>query len=88
MLIINIINKHVIMLRLFEKKYFFGRKIPFVGADQNAGRGDRMAEAWRRRERQGEGFLGFGAHSSYQEAPEVIQWGSWLLCTPPSYGQV
>ena len=47
-----------------------------------------MAEAWRRRERQGGGFLGFGAHSLYQEAPEVIQWGSWLLCSPPSYGQV
>ena len=43
-----------------------------------------MAEAWRRRDRQGGGFLGFGAHSLYQEAPEVIQWGSWLLCSPPS----
>ena len=40
------------MLRFFEKMVFSGCKsqIFFIG-DQNAGRGDRMAEAWRRSER-------------------------------------
>ena len=30
------------------------------------------------------GLQALGGHSAYQEALEVILWGSWQLKTPPS----
>ena len=53
------------MLRLVEKKKIFGG----CKSQIYAGRGDRMAEAWRRRKR-------LRGHSAYQEASEVILQGS------------
>ena len=57
------------MLRFFEKKVFGGCKsqLFFIG-DQNAGRGDRMAEARRRSERHRESFAGSSGHSANLEA--------------------
>jgi len=57
------------MLTCFKKKVFGGCKsqIFFIG-DQNAGRGDRMAEAWRRSKRHGDRFKGPGGHSGNLEA--------------------
>ena len=68
------------MLRFFGKNTLGRciRQICFIG-DQNAGRGERSAEAFRRGERHGDGFAGFGGHSANQEAPEVILRGSWRL---------
>ena len=69
------------MLRLFEKKIFLwmSRKISFI-RDQNAGHGDRMAEAWIDSERPRDSFVGLGGHYAYQETLEFISRGS--ACTP------
>ena len=57
------------MLRFFEKKVFGGcNSQMFLIGDQNAGRGDRMAENQRRSERHGDGFAGPGDHSANLEA--------------------
>ena len=41
-----------------------------------------MTEAWRRKERHGDRFAGCSGYSERPEAPKVILWGSWRLCTP------
>ena len=71
------------MLRFFEKMVFSGCKsqIFFIG-DQNAGRGDRMTEARRCSERQGDCFAGPGGNSANLEARRSFLRGSWRLSTP------
>ena len=71
----------------FEEVYFdFGKAmkgkwiISSASGAQNAGRGDRIAEAWRNEER-GMSMV-FGCHYEHQEAPEVISLGLWRHCTP------
>ena len=57
------------MLRFFEKKVLGGCKSQiFFFGDQNAGRGDRMAEVRRRSKRHGDGFARPGGHSANLEA--------------------
>ena len=74
------------MLRLFEI-FFCARKsqISIIG-DQNARHGDRMSEAWRGREKRGDGFAGLKEHSAYHEAPQLILRGSWRPCIPSLMG--
>jgi len=44
-------------------------------------------EAWRCRERHGDGFVEIGGDYMYQKAPEVISRGSRWLCTPSLLGE-
>ena len=62
-------------------------QIFFIG-DQNAGRGDRMTEARRCSERQGDCFAGPGGHSANLEARRSFLRGSWHLCTPSPTQQI
>ena len=57
-----------------KKKYIliFGwkeakQKIKTASKDQNAARGDRMAEAWIRCESHGDGFAGLGGYSAHHD---------------------
>ena len=72
---------HVEIFR--KKKVFDGFKsqIFFIG-DQNAGRGDRMAEARRRRKRLEDCFAGPGGLSANLEARRSFLRGSCRLCNP------
>ena len=54
----------------------------YKSRDKNDGWGERMTEAWRRKERHGDRFAGCSGYSERPEAPKVILWGSWRLCTP------
>lgn len=54
----------------------------FVFGDKNAGRGDRVAEAWRRSVRNGDGFDWLGGHSVNYEAPEVSLSGLMVALHP------
>ena len=54
----------------------------FVFGDKNAGRGDRVVEAWRRSVRHGDGFDWLGGHSVNYEAPEVSFSGLMVALHP------
>ena len=56
--------------------------IKTASGDQNAGRGDKIAEAWRRIERHQDGFTGPGGNTANLEAARSFLRGSWRLCTP------
>ena len=45
--------------------YVVGKSKIFVIGEQNAGRGNKMVEAWKRSERLGNVFVGLGDHSAH-----------------------
>ena len=71
------------LVRIYEKKVFCGYKsqIYFIWG-QNGRHGERDGGGLKRSEWRGDGFAGLWGHSAYQEAPEVISWGSWRSFTP------
>ena len=72
------------LIEIVWKKVFGAgckNQIFFIG-DQNARRGGRMVEAWTYSVRRGEGFVGLGGYSAYQEATEILSQGSRQPCIP------
>ena len=79
---VNVSLKTLLLCWDFSKKKAFGwcKSQIFFVEDQNAGRGDRMAEARRRSKRHGDGFSGPGVHFANLEARRSFLQGAWLLC--------
>ena len=63
------------------------QNIKTASGDQNAGCGDKMAEARKRSERHRDVFSGPGGHSANLEALRSFLQSSWRLCTTSLFKQ-